>query len=307
VRPRSLLSGGHLTRAVLTSLALGLFSLPSIAASSPQDRLPTDINACLKMAEEQAAGALDYADYWLNAQRGGDEAKICKSKALYKLQRYGEAAALYAELAPKIAHSNAEQGAKMYAGAAWSYARSGDYGRAEAMYNAALLLRPGDTDLILDRAFARSGDERYWDSVADLTGLINKLPPSDKRLLVAYLYRASAWRGLASDAAALSDVNKVLAAAPDNPEALLLRGTIKMQGGILRAAMEDWRHAATVDKDGPAGRAALAAMAKALKAEDAAATEADATTDQTATPAAPAAPTAPNAADAPDPSPSPAP
>lgn len=83
----------------------------------------------------------------------------------------------------------------------------------------------------------------------------------------ALILRAQAKRELARDADAIQDVDAALALAPNNADALLLRGNLMMRKGDVPAARAAWIKARQAGGDASAGRAAAANLTALEKYE----------------------------------------
>lgn len=234
---------------------------PAAAATGPVQSL----TVCARMAEEKPDETVLAARQW-QQQGGAEQARYCQALALFHQGEFRDAAVLFEQLAPVVAAIEAKSGkgraekgkpamlaeGELLARAGWAWMRAGDPAKAEQLYNDALAKRPGDADLLIDRAFARAETERYWDALDDLDAAI----AIDATRADAFLFRASTHRALANDRQALVDLERMLELRPGDPDALLLRGSIRMQAGDVDGARSDWRMVVRSSPDSEAGESA---------------------------------------------------
>jgi tetratricopeptide (TPR) repeat protein len=237
---------------------LPLLATPALAASKTgQAAKPSvsdtaaEVNACLKQAERDADSALAMARAW-EGRGGGDLARLCAVTARFHQGDFEAAATGFEQLVPTLGAASPEQAATLLARAGWSWLRAGKPERAEQAYSAALVRRPRDADLLIDRAFARADAEKYWDAVEDLNLAIQLKPDRAD----SYVYRAGALRALGQDSKAADDIAQALHLDPRNAEALLQRGNLRALGGNTDAARQDWQLVQQIEPGGSSARAA---------------------------------------------------
>jgi tetratricopeptide (TPR) repeat protein len=255
-------------------LAAGTIALllagPAVAADKkkPPDAKTIDhareASACLTLAEKVPAKAFESALTW-EERGGGDMAKLCQAMALFHQGQFQPAATRLEDLVPTLGAGNPQGAASLLARAGWAWLRAGDTTKAERAYTEALARSPADPELLIDRAFARAEDQRFWDAVDDLNRAIELNP----RNVDAHVYRAGAYRELGNYAKALDDVGIALQLQPSNPEALLLRGNLRAMAGNPQGAREDWQMVTKVAPDTTGARAAADNLAR-MQARDAA-------------------------------------
>ncbi|HYD32722.1 MAG TPA: tetratricopeptide repeat protein [Azospirillaceae bacterium] len=237
-------------RPTLAALALAAaLAFPAPAATAGGQ----DLAACLKAAETVPDTGLEKARDWEN-RGGGDRAKLCHAMALFHGGQFAPAGERLEALVETLGRDDAQGAATLLSRAGWAWLRAGQAARAERAYTQALARLPEDEDILIDRAIARAGQEKYWDAVADLTTVLNKAPQRAE----AWLYRASAYRHLGNLELALGDVGRALALKPNDPEALLLRGNLQAQDGDAMAARADWRQVIKLAPTAPEARSAEA-------------------------------------------------
>lgn len=212
---------------------------------------------CLKLAKLRPAAGESFAAAWQH-QGGGHPAWHCRAVALFGLKRYREAAGSFDALARAMAQAPASlrAGVLDQAGQAWLLA--GDPVRAYADCGAAAALRPGDPELLIDEAETAAAASNYSRAVEALDQVLKANP----KRLDALIYRAAAYRALHRLAPALDDIRKALAEAPHSVPALLERGNIRLLGGNLAGARDDWTRVARLSPESAAGRAARANLAR---------------------------------------------
>lgn len=188
------------------------------------------------------AGALAEAQAWASAG-GGDAARHCAATAQMQLGEPERAAELLEELGrTALAPVDARAALLAQAGQLWLLAGRPD--RAYAAATLGLAARPGDPDLLADRAIAAASQNRYEEAIEDLSRVIDLRPRRAEPLVL----RASAWRHSGQPGLAADDLARALALDPANPEALLERGLLRRDQRDLVGARADWeaanRHAA---------------------------------------------------------------
>jgi len=236
--------------AVLISLSqanaasVTLLDDPAIAGANRYER-------CLTLVKTNPRDAEGAAAAW-HAAGGGAAALHCEALALTGLHRYGEAAARLDQAAMIAPSQQRDLRIALYdqAGNAWLLA--GNPQKAEISLDTAVLLAPGDEDVLFDHARARAAGKNWAGAEADLT----KLLALDPDRADAWVLRASARHAEGRIAEASADIAHALAVYPDYPEALVERGSMKFQAGDVQGARADWQ---TVVRDAPNGDAANAA------------------------------------------------
>ena len=248
---------GMLLPRVIAACVLSLaVALPGFAAAPPQPAAPllsapalpgkpgkprsADADAamyqrCISLAQKDPAAARRLAEGW--QRRGGAHPTAhCLAVALIGLKQYGEAATQLEKLAQDMTHAPASLRADVLGQAAPAWLLAGDPARAYGADGAALGLRPGDPDLLTDRAEAAGAAGWFDKAVADLDPVLK----ADPKRLTALIYRASAYRELGRLGPALADIDKALELAPDSAPALLERGNLRRLNGDADGARADW-------------------------------------------------------------------
>ena len=197
----------------------------------------TDYDHCLAMLDSDPEGAAIFADAWV-ATGGGGGAEHCLALADIKLGDPQGGAERLERLA-SASHGPAAARASVYgqSGQAWMMAHQPD--RAFAAETLALVLLPDDPDLLITRAAAAGGLNRFQDAADDLTHALQ----SDPRRVDALVFRAAALRHLGRLHKAEDDIERAFALDADDPEAHLERGILRQRRGNHAGAQRDWEAA----------------------------------------------------------------
>jgi tetratricopeptide (TPR) repeat protein len=189
---------------------------------------------CMALARKRPKDAFEMAIGWRSLD-GGDAADHCAAVALIELEQFAEAAKRLERLAQiSIEEPKVKAGLYDQAGQAWLLeGRPEDATRAFTM---AVGLKPGDPDLLVDRAQSWAARHDYEAAEADLSAALNLAPSRDD----IYALRASARRFMDRREDALADANTALELNAGNPEALLERGILRRLGGDHAGARSDW-------------------------------------------------------------------
>ena len=230
---------------------------------------------CLSLAHASPQAALDAAIKW----NGGAPADHCMAVALTGLKRYAEAAAKLDRLARDKNVGLPADRATIFdqAGNAWLLAALAP--QANDSFTAGLALSPGNPDLLMDRARASALRKDWGAAERDLSAAILR----DVANPELYVLRASARHALGHKEDARADLNQALHLRPDYAEALLERGSMKVEAGDGDGARADWQ--AVIDNSPNSGEASEAR--KRLGELE------PATPSATAAPAGPAVPAVP--------------
>lgn len=210
--------------------------------------------ACMAMTNNAPQQAFEEALAW-RGLGGGDAAEHCAAVALIGLGQHTEAAGRLERLAEK-ARQNAAVKAGLLAHAAQAWILADNNARAEAVLTAALILTPGDSALLVDRAQARAGQKDYNGAIEDLNKAINSEHRPADAPVDAYVFRAAAYRLLDKLELALADVEKALALQPYHPDGLLERGILRRLRQNVGGARKDWLNVIRLAPDSAAAVAA---------------------------------------------------
>jgi tetratricopeptide (TPR) repeat protein len=242
--------------ALLAALGTGatVLAQPAVVPDSPLPVPPVppriaqgpDYERCLAMLYDDPQGASAFAETWA-AAGGSDGAAHCQALAQIELGNAESGAEMLEALAGRSKAPDLAR-ASVYGQAvqAWLIANRSD--RAFGAATLALSLSPNDADLLIDRAVAAGGMEKYQDAIDDLDRALT----IDPRRVEALVLRGSAWRHLGHLELAQDDIDRALSIDPDNAEALLERGILRQRGGNVAGAHADWQRVISLDPDSTA-------------------------------------------------------
>ena len=207
---------------------------PSLAQDVKVDH-PAEYATCLALAGEKPTEAYRSGLAWFKAG-GGLPARHCVAVALVGLGDHEAAATRFETLASEMLLERTNLRAAMlgHAGQAWLLA--GRPVRASQVQTEAISLRSDDPTLFVDRAVSLMTSKQYPAALADLNKALALAPD----FADAYLYRASAKRYVDDIGGAWVDVSDALVLAPGLPAALLERGILSHMDGDRKGARVDW-------------------------------------------------------------------
>lgn len=241
-----------------SSAALLLLALPLLAAAAPKSPVieigppSSQYDTCLTQARRDPATALKTAQTWHEAG-GGFPADHCAAIALIGLKHYAEAAQRLEALAGAMMTEPAalRGGALDQAGQAWLLADQPD--RAKAAFDAALSFDPRNAEFLVDRSEALADSSHDWEAIDDLNRALALAPDN----VDALLFRASAYRHIGGKDAlelAAADADRALKLAPDSVPGLLERGNIRRLKGDAAGARADWQRVIALAPQSPTAR-----------------------------------------------------
>jgi tetratricopeptide (TPR) repeat protein len=242
----------------LASSTALLLAVPLLVAAAPKRPVieigpPSEqYDACLAQAHHDPAAALKTAQTWREAG-GGFPAEHCAAIALIGLQRYPDAAQRLENLASAMmTEPTALRGDALdQAGQAWLLADQPD--RAKAAFDAALKFEPHNPEFLIDRSEALAAIGHYWDAIDDLNRALAVAPKN----VDALIFRAAAYRHVGgADALQLAqaDADRAVQLAPDSVPALLERGNICRLRGNATGAKIDWKRVIALAPQSQAAR-----------------------------------------------------
>ena len=190
---------------------------------------------CAALVTTDAGAALESARRWLDESPASAAARHCLALALIAT---GNAAGGAAQLTSLAAGGGLPQAVRgelfAQAGNGWLIADHPEL--ALAAFDNALALRPGDVELLIDRARAHAGTGEYWAAVADLDAALDIAPGRDDALA----FRAAAYRRLEVWELAADDASRALAANAGNTDALIERAVVRLHQGDDAGARADF-------------------------------------------------------------------
>jgi tetratricopeptide (TPR) repeat protein len=249
-------------------MPLSLLALAAALQSAPQgdnERL----RACLALVRSAPQQAATEAQAWLDERGTGKlSARRCLGLAFAAQEQWAAAATVYEQAAQdtEAANNAGRAGFRAQAGNAWLAA--GEAQRALQALDAALTtpgLDPAQRgQALLDRARAQVAHGHADRARADLDSALQLIPGES---LAWYLSAALARRSNELVRAA-SDIAHARQLAPDDPDILLLAGTILGQAGNMNEAWRLYRRVVELAPDSEAGRQAAASLATVREIEE---------------------------------------
>jgi tetratricopeptide (TPR) repeat protein len=129
--------------------------------------------------------------------------------------------------------------------------------RALADLNQGLKVAKNNVDLLVYRAVIYGSEEKYFDALDDLNAAYDLT--SDRGTIL--VLRATAYRKLDQPDLAKDNIDLALKADPNDPDALLERGTQRAVAGDKAGARKDWMRTIELAPDSPAAEDAREALA----------------------------------------------
>jgi tetratricopeptide (TPR) repeat protein len=215
-------------------LFLAILLPPSVVKAAQIDQ-SAQYKACMTLVTRSAASAADSARTWIE-QGGGIPARHCLARALFSQGQIEAAAQELENIIQLAAKDYTEFVPDLMGQAAQAWTRLGKLDRAYTLQSEALKRRPGDVDLLIDRAVTLGQEQNFVEAVDDLDQAL-KLAP---RRVDALVYRATAYRYLDAMHLAMEDLNKALQLDGRSLPALLERGIVKRLNGDDAGARSDW-------------------------------------------------------------------
>jgi tetratricopeptide (TPR) repeat protein len=243
-------------------LAAALVVLVPLSAlgAGPSSKPQTDEQRyadCMTQARDKPQQGLKVAEAWQQTG-GGTPAIHCLAIALMSLKRYDDAAMRLETLVDLLPGQRPDLRAQALGQASQAWFAAGKSDRALSALNRALMLRPGDVDLLLDRAVVHETAGGLTEATADLSEILRIAPGRDDVLLL----RATTQRRQNRLDLARADIDRALALNANNADALLERGIIRLDQGDSVGAREDWRRVETLAPKSAAAKAAAANLAR---------------------------------------------
>lgn len=277
--------------------------LAFLAAATVQDNRPPSpppeteegrAALCQQAVEANPQAGLAEANRW-RARGGGLYASQCVALAYVSLEQWALAAATFEQAAQVADRTGDARGADLWAQAGNARLAGGDAVGALTMFDTALRSRHLSVELRgevhLDRARALVAQNQLPQARMAIDQAV-ELVPRDP--MVWYLSAALARRQQEA-ARARTDIARARELARDNPEILLLAGTIAGEAGDMAEAERLYRMVADRAADTAAGRAARESLATMREVEVDAPQTAPPANAEVATPPSPATPPPPTA------------
>jgi tetratricopeptide (TPR) repeat protein len=189
----------------------------SRAAVDPRDA--SRLEACITKIQTAPLEAYEDGLVW-RSQSGAVFAEQCIALARIANGDIVGGASRLAALASAPDAGDSDNRALLLAKAANAWLMIGEYNPALRALNAALVLKPGEVDLLIDRARALAGINQWSKAQEDLTLALSKRP-SDALI---FRLRAETYVQLKNYDAADRDVAEALLLAPRDVEGYIMRG-----------------------------------------------------------------------------------
>jgi tetratricopeptide (TPR) repeat protein len=240
---------------------LSLLALAAIQTSTPESDAAR-LRACTALVRTAPQQAADSATAWLaepNAARLS--ARRCLGLAFTALEQWPAAATVYQQAArdAEAAGDPARAGFRVQEGNAWLAA--GDAAHALQALDAALAMPNISQELRgqahLDRARVQVALGQADSARQDIDRALQLVPRDG----FAWYLSAALSRRANDQGRAMTDIARARALAPDNPDVLLLAGTMVGQAGNMAEAERLYRRVVELAPDSEAGRAAAASLA----------------------------------------------
>jgi tetratricopeptide (TPR) repeat protein len=272
----------------LTAIALAAALQASAPSSSAAPQSDADrLHACLALVRSNPQQAATEAQAWVTEGGTGRlSARRCLGLAFAAQEQWAAAATVYDQAAQdgEAASDPGRAGFRAQAGNAWLAA--GEPQRALQALDAALTtpgLAPAQRgQALLDRARAQVALGRADRARADIDSALQLLPNDG----FAWYLSAALARRSNDPVRAAGDIARARTFSPDDPDVLLLAGTIVGQAGNMNEAYTLYRRVVELAPDSDAGRQAAASLATVREIEEAAPTA----PQQTPAPAPPGTP-----------------
>jgi tetratricopeptide (TPR) repeat protein len=205
---------------------IALMMIPSFVGISPAQSAidPRDsarLQACITKIDSAPLVAYEDGLVW-RGQSGGVFAEQCIALARIANGDVRAGAARLAALASAPDAGDGDQRALLLAKAANAWLMIGEFDPALRALNAALVLKPGEVDLLIDRARAFAGLSQWSKAQEDLTLALSK------RVTDALIFRlrAETYLQQSNYDAAQQDVVQALQLAPRDIEVHVMRGRV---------------------------------------------------------------------------------
>jgi tetratricopeptide (TPR) repeat protein len=210
----------------------------------------------MKLAQQTPKAALKQAMEWEKAG-GGDAARHCVANAYMGLKQFDDAAMELERIAQTLPQEQAPLMAQLFLQAADAWMNINDLDRALNDVNQGLKLNKNSVDLLVRRAYIYGNQDKYFEALDDLNAAYDLT--SDRSEILTL--RAKAYRKLGQPDLAKDNVEMALKADPNDPDALLERGTQRAEAGDKDGAREDWLKLIEIAPDSYAAEGARTGLA----------------------------------------------
>ena len=192
-------------------------------------------DSCVNQVEINPAAAIAVAQAWEDTG-GGLPAGHCKALAMLYAGDEEKAATLLVSLAYSTPEPPVDLRADLLSQAGNAYLMAERAAAARESFSHALEFRPGDPDLLIDRARAFAMERDWQNAIADLSRAYD-IAPARADVLVL---RASARKESGDARGARVDLDAALQLAPNSTQALFDRARLYLEAGDLEHARADF-------------------------------------------------------------------
>jgi tetratricopeptide (TPR) repeat protein len=204
--------------------------LPQVALADVDPRDSARLQACIAKIDVAPLEAYEDALVW-RSQSGGVYAEQCLALAKIANGEIATGAARLAALASAPDAGDSDQRALLLAKSANAWLMIEEYDPALRAISAALVLKPGEVDLLIDRARTFAGQRQWSKAQEDLTLALSKRPADT----LIFRLRAEAYLQQANYDAAQQDVSEALRLSPRDIETHVVRGRVSEARRLGRA------------------------------------------------------------------------
>jgi tetratricopeptide (TPR) repeat protein len=200
---------------------VSLMGLPSAAMAQVDPRDSARLQACITKSNTSPEEAFEDGLVW-RSQSGGAFAEQCVALARIAKGDIADGAARLAALARAPDAGDTDQRALLLVKAANAWLMIGDFNAALRATNAAMLLKPAEVDILIDRARTFAGLRQWPEARDDLTLALSKRP----RDALALRLRAETNLQQGNYQAAQLDVAEALRLQPRDVDNHVMRGRV---------------------------------------------------------------------------------
>jgi tetratricopeptide (TPR) repeat protein len=247
-----------LIRILLLALLFAFAAMPGLAHAQGDDQAANEkkYKDCMSLAGKTPKVALKQAMEWEKAG-GGDAARHCVAASYIGLKQFDDAAMELERIAQTLPQVKAPLMAQLFLQAAQAWVNDDQLDRALNDVNEGLKLNKKSVELLVFRARIYGNQEKYFDALDDLNVAYDLT--SDRAQILTM--RATLYRKLEQPDLAKDNVEMALKADPNDPDALLERGTQRAAAGDKDGARSDWLKLIEVAPDSYAAEGARTGLA----------------------------------------------
>lgn len=244
-------------RAMFLIATVVVLTVASAETEATQPDPGVKYSSCLQQVKIDAKAAVKVASTWAEAG-GGVPARHCEALALIELDRPEEAGNVLIGIGFDESVGDLDVRADLLSQAGNAFLLASKAEKARKALDGAIALRPGDPDLLIDRARSYAMEASWAPAIADLTAAIAIVPSR----AAPYVLRASAKRQSGDARGAKNDLELALQREDGNVDALVERGLLYAAAGETEGARADFNSVIAAAPDSPAGALAKTELAK---------------------------------------------